>query len=80
MATVRQMIESLKQFDENAPIEIAITQCNRRYPVAYIEPAKFIWAGSNSFATMRDGVHVRIEARLIEDENTFMVTSVRKKK
>jgi hypothetical protein len=76
--TVKQMIESLQRFDENAPLEISIYQINKRYPVAYCEPNESVMV-KGMFAQMQNGVHVRIEVKLPETNENYMITSLRKK-
>lgn len=80
--TVQQMIDSLSRFPMDAPVEVAILQCNQRFAVAHVEPSEVSYAkvGSDKhYAQMIDGQHVRIEARLPENETTYMITQTRKK-
>ena len=73
--TVGEVIESLKQFDPNAPFEIAVSQMNKTHPVAYCKPLKSVWEG---FASMRNGQTVRMEIMLPHDEKTYMFVSTKK--
>jgi hypothetical protein len=77
--TVKDMIKSLQKFPEDSFVEIAITQYNKRYPVAWVNPSESAMV-DGAFATMRDGKTVRIEARLPRDGNKFMFVSERKTK
>jgi len=81
--TVQQMIDSLMRFPMDAPVEIAIYQCNQRFAVAQVDPSEVRYAnvgGEKHFAQMVDGKHVRIEATLPHDDKTFMMTQIRKSK
>jgi len=78
--TVKMLMDSLKDFPEDAPVEISITQANKRYPVAYVIPSCNVHASDEQYASMRDGKTVRISAHLPWDANSMMITSVRKMK
>lgn len=74
--TVGDLIDSLKQFDPKLPVEIAINQYNKVYPVAYVHPRD---NGYGSLASGRNPDVVRIDVRLPEDEKSYMATRTRKK-
>lgn len=76
--TVKELIESLQKFPEDANVEIAISQFNKVHPVAYCKPEKTSIYGGYIFANMKNGKDVRIEVTLPYDEETFMTTSKRK--
>ncbi len=81
--TVQQMIDSLKRFNPDDPLEIAIRQYNKRYAVAHVPPSEVSYAnvgGEKHYAQKIDGRHVRIEIQLPTDyENkTFMYTATKK--
>ena len=78
MTTVKQLIESLKRFDENMPVEIAISQANKRFPIAYVEPMRSTFLENEYFAVSRNGKDVRIEVMLPSNEESMMITSIRK--
>lgn len=75
--TVKQLIESLRKYDENAPIQIAITQYNKTYPVAYLTPDESAMV-DGLYATMKNGECVRITVSLPSDNESFMFTGNRK--
>jgi hypothetical protein len=82
IVTVQDMINSLMQFPMDAPVEISITQYNKRYPVAYVQPSEthFSTGADVKYADMLNGKHVRITASLpvSHTDNTYMMTSVKK--
>jgi hypothetical protein len=76
--TVQDMINSLMQFPMDAPIEIAVKQANKKYPVAYIAPSESSQV-DNMYANMFDGKNVRITCMLPTDsEGKSMITSFKK--
>lgn len=79
--TVGELIDSLKEFDRNAPVQIMVHQANQRYPVAYVNPSTCNYANigdENRYAQRIDGHHVRIEIMLPNDDKTMMITQIRK--
>jgi hypothetical protein len=81
--TVKELIESLQDFDDNDRVEIAVRQVNKYYPIAYVNPECERWTHEGQevkcFATKRDGKTVRIECCLPHDNDTYMITSTRKR-
>lgn len=77
--TVRQLIESLQQYDLDAPVEIAVYQYNKIHPVVYASPVESYMV-KGSFATMRNGQDVRIDISLPYDDESFMFTGIKKTK
>lgn len=77
--TVGQMIDSLSKFNRDLPFEIAISQYNKRFPVAYVKPDCSSF-DKNQFATNVKGDVVRISVYLPvdDDKKTFMFTSTKK--
>jgi hypothetical protein len=59
--TVKELIEKLQQMDQDAPVEIAIHQYNKIYPVAYMKPTE---------VNSRNGVDVRVHASLPDNMRT----------
>lgn len=69
--TVQDMINSLMQFPMDAPVEIAIGQYNKAYPVAYVAPEQTLQFNTSC---------VRIQASLPVDysSKTYMGTYTKK--
>lgn len=77
--TVKQLIDSLKNHDENKYVEIAVMQYNKRYPAFYAAPNSSIVSSSErTFATCENGTTVRLEISLPRDKDTFSIISTRK--
>ena len=76
--TVQDMINSLMQFPMDAPIQIAVKQANKRYPVAYIAPSES-YQVDGMYANMVDGMNVNITCMLPTDnEGKSMITLFKK--
>lgn len=75
--TVGDMIASLQKFDPALPLEVAINQYNKVYPVAYAYPVD---NGYGSFVSGRNSAVVRIDVRLPESEDSYVVIKTIKKK
>ena len=76
--TVGMLIKSLQEFDENDPVEVAVTQYNKYNPVAYCKIEKSVFSSTELYCTKRNGRDVRIEIQLPVNEDSMMVTMVRK--
>jgi hypothetical protein len=65
MLTVRQLIEALERIeDKGQPVEIALRQYNKTYPVAYVPPFEHLTL-SEAWGT------VRIHAALPDNMRTM---------
>jgi len=74
LKTVKDLKDALNKIeDDSQPIEIAIKQANKVYPVAYVPIDANTWGTFDS-----NGSKFRIYAHLPSDDKTFMITSKRK--
>jgi len=78
MPTVKQLIESLSKYPMDAKVEVVLTQYNKVGNVAYL-PIRESFMVKDLFATMQNGVDVRISCALPDEGNTFTILSTRKK-
>jgi hypothetical protein len=76
--TVQMLIDSLSQYPMDAPVEISVRQYNKVFPIAYCIPNASPIC-NNAYVTMKDNINVRLDITLPCDDDTFMVTSTRKK-
>lgn len=79
IVTVKQVIESLQQFPEDAPFEVVIKQYNKVNGVAYLTPIVYsIFGGKQTIASMQNGHTVRMDVHLPSSETEFTYTAVKK--
>lgn len=78
--TVGEMVESLLLLDQSLPLEISVLQYNKKYPVAYCNPNRYLRTlMPDIFAVCVNGNKAMIKISLPSDENSYMITSTRKK-
>ena len=79
MCTVKQLIESLQRYEPDDIVEVEIGQSyNKSFPVGYCDIKESVML-EGLFATKRNGVRVRININLPEDEESYTFLSRRKK-
>lgn len=74
--SVKQLIEQLSQFPENANVELQISQYNKVYPVVYLDFQEL----HGMCVQMRNGQDVRIMAQLPHDAEKYMGVVTKKRK
>lgn len=74
--TKAQLVEALKDFDDNDQIEIAVKMYNKRYPI-YLKIEKS--PGWDVIAIKAPYGGIRLYSSMPQTEDTFTTISVRKK-